>query len=231
MFRLVVDIHLTDIGCLYWEKLQWHARCRILRMSVNGACTICSFESWLIYFPTGCSHPFIKYWQPLRAKTTATCSLPHPENERQRSVNSCSYCIFGNQGITPISAFVTELLSAVIDQKTMYQRYNTDIKLSDIASCKACKNISLVVDNAILIRCYSHTPKARALIESVDWPAGRPADNPPSSDGLGVHHRTIPEFTVRVYWRHGPPIWQRFGLDPDPDPKWQSQTVATTSDA
>jgi len=57
----------------------------------------------------------------------------------------------------------------------------------------------------------------------------RPADNPPNSDGLGVYHGTVPEWAVRVYWRPGPPIWPRFGLDPDPDPKWRSGTVANTS--
>jgi len=122
MFGLVVDIHSTDIGCLYWENLQRHAHCCILRMSVNGASMICSLDSWVIYFLIGCSHPFIKNWQPLLAKTTATCSLPQPQNERQRSVNSFSCCIFGNQGIALISAFITELSTAVIDKNPMYQR-------------------------------------------------------------------------------------------------------------
>jgi len=57
----------------------------------------------------------------------------------------------------------------------------------------------------------------------------RPTDNPPNSDGLGVYHGTVPEWAVQVYWQPGPPIWQRFGLDPDPDPKWRSGTVANTS--
>jgi len=35
--------------------------------------------------------------------------------------------------------------------------------------------------------------------------------------------------TVQVYWQPGPPIWQRLGLDPDPDPKWWSGTSANTS--
>jgi len=122
MFQLVLDIHLSDIDSLYWEKLQRHAPCRIMRMNVNGASTFFSFESWVIYFPIGCRHPFIKYWQPLLAKTTETCSLPHPENQRQRNVNSFSCCIFGNQGIALISAFITELLTAVIDKNSIYQR-------------------------------------------------------------------------------------------------------------
>jgi len=62
----------------------------------------------------------------------------------------------------------------------------------------------------------------------MDEPAGRPADNPPNSDGLGVDNQTVPKLTVQVYWPRGPPIWQRFGLDLDPDPKWRSGTVADT---
>jgi len=96
--------------------------------------------------------------------------------------------------------FITELLTAVIDINTMYQRYNTNSKWIDIASCNACKNISLVVENTILIIYYSHAPKAISLIESIDGPA----DNTPNSDGLGVDHRSVPELTVPVYWQHGP---------------------------
>jgi len=114
--------HLSDIGCVYWEQLQRHARCCILRMSLNGASTIFSLQSWVIYFPIGCGHPFIKYWQPLMPKTTATCSLPHSENERQWRVNSVSCCIFGNRGITLISAFIMGLLPATIGKNTMFQR-------------------------------------------------------------------------------------------------------------
>ena len=56
----------------------------------------------------------------------------------------------------------------------------------------------MVVENAILIRYYQHTPKQRALIESTDGPTGRPADNQPYSDWLGVYHGTIPKLTVRI---------------------------------
>jgi len=152
IFRLVADLHLSDIGCHYWENPQRHDRCRMLRMSVIGASMIVSFASWVIYFPIGCRHPFIKYWQPLLAKTTATCSLPHPDNECQRSVNSFSCCIFGNQAIVLIIVFIKELLTALQGKNTIYQRWNTDSKLIDNASCEACKNISLVVENVIWIR-------------------------------------------------------------------------------
>jgi len=91
-------------------------------MSVNTVSTIYSFKSWVIYVPISCRRRFIKYWQPLLAKTTATCSLLHPENERQLTVNSFICCIFGKQGITLISAFITELLTNLIRKNTMYQR-------------------------------------------------------------------------------------------------------------
>jgi len=87
MFRLVADIHLPDIGSLHWGKLQRHAPGCIWKMNVNGASTIVSFASWVIYVPIGWRHPFTNYWQPLQAKTTATWSLQHPENERERSGN------------------------------------------------------------------------------------------------------------------------------------------------
>jgi len=37
---LVADIHLSDIGSLYWQKEQRHAPCRMLKMNVNGALTV-----------------------------------------------------------------------------------------------------------------------------------------------------------------------------------------------
>ena len=62
----------------------------------------------------------------------------------------------------------------------------------------------------------------------MDGRAGRPSDNLPSSDWLGVYPRTTPELTVRVYWQPGPPICQRFGLDSDLDQKWRSGIVDNT---
>jgi len=154
MFRLVAGIHLSDNCSFYWEKLQRHAPCRILRMSTNGAPTIFSLASGEIYVPIGCRHPVMRYWQPVPAKTTATCSLPHPENEHQWSINSFGGCIFGNQDIALILAFITELLTTLIAKNTIYQRYNPDSKLLDIGCCKVCKNRLLVVENVILIRHY-----------------------------------------------------------------------------
>ena len=114
--------------------------------------TIFSFASWVIDAPIGCRHPFIRYWQLLEADTTATCSLPHPENERQQSINSFRYCIFCNWGIARTFAHISVLLTGLIGKNAKYQRWNTDTKLIDIANCTTCKSTLLVAENAILIK-------------------------------------------------------------------------------
>jgi len=111
MFQLVADIHLPDIGSLYWEKLQQHAPCRILRMSVNRVLTIVSFASWVIYVLIGWRHPFTRSWQPLLGKTTATCSLLHHENEHQRSVNDSRLHILGNLCSDWLQTSIYEILA------------------------------------------------------------------------------------------------------------------------
>jgi len=50
--------------------------------------------------------------------------------------------------------FITELLTAFMGKNTIYQGYNTDCKLIDIASCKPFKNVVLVVENMILKTYY-----------------------------------------------------------------------------
>jgi hypothetical protein len=83
-----------------------------------------------------------------------TCSLPDPENECQQSVNSFICGIFGNHGIAWNFAFITELWTALRGTYTIFEMYNTDSKLIDIARCTACKNIILVAANAILVQYY-----------------------------------------------------------------------------
>jgi hypothetical protein len=228
MFRSVSDNHLWDIGTLYWQKQQRHAPCGILKMTVNGASTIFSFASCVSYVPIGVRHPFMRYWQRILAKTTATCSLRHRENERHRSVSNFRTCIFRNQGIVRNFACITVLSTTLLGNTTIYQWWITNTKLINIASCSIRKSTLLVAVNAILIRYYWQLANLRAWYESTDVPAGRPADNPSNPDGLWVYHGTVPEWAVQVYWRPGPPIWQRFGFDPDPDPKWPSGTIANT---
>jgi len=149
-------------------------------MSVNRESTMFGFASWVFYVPIGCRHPFMWYWQPLGAKTTATCSLLHHENKHQQSVPSFRFRICRNQGPAQIIAHKTELLTASIGKNIIHERYNTDSKSIGIANCKSCRNVLLVVENAILMRYYSQTAKTRELHESIDGPTGRPADNLPN---------------------------------------------------
>jgi hypothetical protein len=110
---------------------------------------------------------------------------------------------------------------------TIYRRSNTKTKLIDFGNCSISKGSFLVAVNAILLRYYWQLANSRDLYGSIDGPAGRPADNPPISDGWGVYNGTVPEWAVRVDWPSGPTIWQWFGFDLDPDPKLQSGNVAT----
>jgi hypothetical protein len=110
----------------YWQPLlqkqQQHAPCGILKMSVNRVSMIFNFASEVSYVPIGVRHPFMTYWQPLLAKTTATCSLRHPANERQRSVNSFRTCKLHNQGIARNFACITILLTTFLHKNTIYRR-------------------------------------------------------------------------------------------------------------
>jgi len=154
MFRLVAEIHLWDIGSLHCQKQQRHAPCGIQKMRVNGVSRIVSVASWVSYVPIGCRHPFMRYWQPLQAKATATCYLRHPENERQWSINSFRTCIFRNQSIAQIFACKPVLLTALLGNITIHRRWNTDTKLIDIANSSTTKSTLLVAENPILIRYY-----------------------------------------------------------------------------
>jgi hypothetical protein len=112
---------------------------------------IISFTSWVISVSIGCRHPLIRYWQSSLTNTTEACNLLHPENEYQRRVNSVCSGIFGNQGIVQLFALITELLTALMGNNTIYQWSNTDSKLIDIANGKACHNALLVNENTIVI--------------------------------------------------------------------------------
>jgi len=63
----------------------------------------------------------------------------------------------------------------------------------------------------------------------MDGPTGRPSDDPPNSDRLGVYHRTVHMLKVKVDWRPAPHSWQQLGLDLDPDPMWRSGNIANTN--
>jgi len=170
-------------------------------------------------------------WQPFHLNQSMTHTLTHHETERQWSVNNNWYCILGNQGFTQMNQRITVLLNAFIEKNTTYNSKNTDSKIINVAVCKSCKKRLLAVEYLISITYNYPIGKTRTLYKSTDAPAGSPADNPSNSDGLGDFHRTVPEFTAAVYWKPRPPTFQRFGCDPDPDPKWQSSIVAITNRA
>jgi hypothetical protein len=69
-----------------------------------------------------------------------------------------------------------------------YERKTTDSKMIDIAHYKTCKKKLLAAECVILIRYYHQTAETRALYESTDGPAGRPAVNPPNLNGMGDLH-------------------------------------------
>jgi len=171
----------------------------------------------------------MRYWLPLGAKTAATRSLPHPENERRQNVNNVWSCICGNQCIARIFEHITELLTALIGKYTIYQKKITDSKIIDFATCETRKNKLQALLYAILISHHHHTAASRALYESIYGPAGRTADNPLNSDRFQDFHWTVPQSKVAVNRLPGLPIWPRFILDRDTDPKWRSGTVANAS--
>jgi hypothetical protein len=119
MWQLVVNYHFSDIGSLYWEVVPQHGPYHILRICVNRESTISTFPSWVIYVQIGCRYPLIKYWQALLAKTSATCSVPLLENQRQLSVNSYSSCMFGNQGIARIFAIIKGSFTVLIGKNAI----------------------------------------------------------------------------------------------------------------
>jgi len=146
--------HNRAIGRLSRQNLLQQHRYYVLKMSSNGASTIFSFASSVSYVPISCRHPFMGYWQPLQTKTTARCSLRHPENERQPSVNSFRTCILRNQGIAQIFVCVTVLLTTLLGKNSIYRRWNTDTKSIDITHSSTSNSTLLVAENAILIRYY-----------------------------------------------------------------------------
>jgi hypothetical protein len=90
----------------------------------------------------------------------------------------------GNHDIARKYEFITELLTAFIDNYITYYRKNMDSTINDIANWKITKIRSLAAEFAIMIRYYYQTAKSRALFESTDGPTGRPGDNPPDSARL-----------------------------------------------
>jgi len=198
-------------------------------MSINGVSMIIGLASGLIYVSQCGNNSYTMLWQPFQLIQRMTHTLPHHETERQWSVNNIWFCILGNQCFTRINELRTKLLTAFIAKNTTYNRKNSDSKIINVTDCKTCKNRLLAVENLILIIYKYPTAKTQTIYKSTDGPGRRPAENPPSPDGLGEFHRTLPELMVPLYWQPGPAMWQWFVFDLDPHPKWWSRTVGNTT--
>jgi hypothetical protein len=105
----------NDYGYTY-RCLQILTR-QCIKMSVNGMSTIFGFASLVIRVVSGCGLTYLAYWPPLSYKEVATCSLPHPENEHQQSVNDFWFCIIGNQSCEWLWAFINGVLAAFVGQR------------------------------------------------------------------------------------------------------------------
>jgi len=142
---------ITDLLTAILCNRQPHSHRPILRMWVNRASTIFNFASWVIYVPIGCRHPLLRRWQLLDANTTATRSLPHLDNVRQRSVNSCRTCRFCDQGIGRIFAHITESLTALIGKQYDTSKENHRFQINQYCKLQYMQNILLVNKNVIFI--------------------------------------------------------------------------------
>jgi hypothetical protein len=79
-------------------------------MSINGASMIISSALWIIFVPIGCRYSFIRYWQAVQAKTTATCSMLHDNCEGPRRANDFSLRIFKNEFFDLLQISVQQIL-------------------------------------------------------------------------------------------------------------------------
>ena len=145
-----------------WQPLQkWTtATCSLLHPANMGqrraddihhriSCNLCS--DWLL---TSSSQILVAFEGIINSEMVAATSWQWTSTEHQWSFNSFICCIFGNEDIARMFALIKELSNALIENNIICQRWNTDSKFIDIASCKVSKNISLVVEKTILIRYY-----------------------------------------------------------------------------
>jgi hypothetical protein len=98
-----------------------------------------------------------------------------------------------------MNVLITALLTASIAKYATYIRKNTYSKIINVADSKTSTKKLLAVEYLVLIIYNDATAKTRTLYKSTNRPAGRPADNPPNSDGFEDLHRTIPKLIVPVY--------------------------------
>jgi len=79
---------------------------------------IFGFESLVTEVAISCSHPLIRDWLPCVAKTYATRSQPHPENERQQSVNNFWSGIVGNLTWDWVHTSISEIFDVFRGENT-----------------------------------------------------------------------------------------------------------------
>jgi len=110
--RQVTLSHKQSIGRLYSQKRKRNAPYPILQMRVNGASKVFGYAPCVIWMPIGCRMSWMNYSLHLKQKDKAKHSLPHLENECQRSVTDFWSCILGNQNADRLQNVINELLAA-----------------------------------------------------------------------------------------------------------------------
>jgi hypothetical protein len=73
---------------------------------------IFGYASWVTQVAIGCSRSKMRHWLPSQSTVVALCSLTHPENEHQWSVNYSQFCIYGNWKVIWPLLSITNLLAA-----------------------------------------------------------------------------------------------------------------------
>ena len=88
-----------------------------IKLSVNGASTICGFISTVINQWLGRCYAYWTYWHLLFAKELAIRSPPHSYHERQWSVNNLWSCKYSNSQVTCSLLCITDVLAAFIGKR------------------------------------------------------------------------------------------------------------------
>jgi len=79
-----------------------------------------------------------------------------------------------------------------------------------------------------LDKILSRNCKKKSLIPIYRWTRWATSWQPAQFERVGVYHPNVSKLTFQIDWPSRLPIWQRLGLDLDPDLLWWSGTVANT---
>jgi len=134
----------------------------------------------------------MSYWQPLGAKTAATRSVPHPENECQQSVYNCVSWIVCNQCIAQILEQITELMTTLISKHTIYQRKYTDSKIIDIANCNRCNTNYWLLNMRFWYDIIIILPQQEPYMNPWMDPLGDPLTTSPIQKGWEIFFKMYP---------------------------------------